>query len=65
MAVDRTLSERADELEFRQMKELGDRLVTKSLLYNLADGDQSLGNGFGQGTVVGGPGGGFSSRLHR
>lgn len=50
MAVDRTLSERADELEFCQMKELGDRLVTKSLLYNLADGDQSLGNGFGQGT---------------
>ncbi len=50
MSMDRTLSERADELEIRQMQELGDRLVTKSLLYNLADGDQSLGNGFGQGT---------------
>lgn len=45
-----TLAERADALEEQQMKELGDRLVTKSLLYNLADGDQSLGNGFGQGT---------------
>ena len=45
-----TLSERADELEFQQMQELGDRLVTKSLLFHLADGEQSLGNGFGQGT---------------
>ena len=50
MAQTKTLSERADELEFQQMRELGDRLITKSLLYNLADGDQSLGNGFGQGT---------------
>ena len=50
MAQTKTLSERADELEFQQMQELGDRLITKSLLYNLADGDQSLGNGFGQGT---------------
>jgi hypothetical protein len=43
-----SLSERADELEHRQMKELGDRLVTKSLLFQLADGEQSL--TFGQGT---------------
>ena len=45
-----TMSEQADELEHQQIKELGDRLVTKSLLFNLADGEQSLGNGFGIGT---------------
>jgi len=50
MSTTPTLSERAEELEVRQMHELGDRLVTKSLLYHLADGEQSLGNGFGQGT---------------
>lgn len=32
------------------MRELGDRLVTKSLLYNLADGERTLGPGFGQGS---------------
>ena len=46
----KTMSQRADELEHQQMKELGDRIVTKSLLFNLAGGEQSLGNGFGQGT---------------
>ena len=50
MTKSQTLSERADELEHQQMRELGDRLVKKSLLYNLADGDQSLGDGFGEGT---------------
>jgi hypothetical protein len=50
MAATQTLAERADALEERQIRALGDRLVTKSLLYNLADGNQSLGNGFGQGT---------------
>lgn len=50
MAATHTLAERADALEEQQIRALGDRLVTKSLLYNLADGDQSLGNGFGQGT---------------
>jgi hypothetical protein len=44
-----TLSERADELEEQQMNALGNQIVTKSLLYNLADGDQSLGNGFAVG----------------
>jgi hypothetical protein len=43
-----TLSQRADELEHHQMQELGDRLVAKSLLFQLADGEQSL--SFGQGT---------------
>ena len=38
-----TLSERADELEHRQMEELGERIVGKSLLYNLADGERTLG----------------------
>ena len=45
-----TMSQQADEMEHQQIKELGDRLVTKSLLFNLADGEQSLGNGFGIGT---------------
>ena len=39
-----TLSERADELEHRQMEELGERIVGKSLLYNLADGERTLGH---------------------
>ena len=38
-----TPSERADELERRQMEELGDRIVGKSLLYHLADGERTLG----------------------
>jgi len=46
----KTATEIADDLEIQQMRELGDRMVTKSLLYNLANGDQSLGNGFGVGT---------------
>ena len=50
MTKTQTLSERADELEFKQMQELGDRIVTKSLLFHLADGEQSLGDGFGVGT---------------
>ena len=39
-----TLSERADELEHRQMEELGERIVGKSLLYHLADGERTLGH---------------------
>ena len=46
----KTASQIADEMELRQMRELGDRLVTKSLLYFLADGEVTLGNGFGIGT---------------
>lgn len=46
----KSLSERADELEEQQMNALGNQIVTKSLLYNLADGDQSLGNGFAVGS---------------
>jgi len=38
-----SLSERADELEHRQMRELGERIVGKSLLYHLADGERTLG----------------------
>ncbi len=45
-----SLSERADALEEKQMKELGDRIVSKSLLYNLADGERTLGRGFAVGT---------------
>ena len=46
MNTTQTLSERADELEHRQMEELGNRVATKSLLYFLADGEVSLGSGF-------------------
>ncbi len=45
-----TLSQRADALEHQQMKELGDRIVGKSLLYHLADGERSLGSGFAVGS---------------
>ncbi|HZT51167.1 MAG TPA: HD domain-containing protein [Stellaceae bacterium] len=45
-----TMSQRADELEHRQMQELGDRLVTKSLLFLLADGERSV--TFGQGRLL-------------
>ena len=38
-----TPSERADELEHRQMEALGERIVGKSLLYRLADGERTLG----------------------
>ncbi len=49
-----TLSERADELEHRQMQEFGERIVGKSLLYNLADGDRTLGqNAFGGRMLMG------------
>lgn len=47
--VAQTLSEKADELELQLMTELDDRIVTRSLLYHLADGEQSLGNAFGGG----------------
>ncbi len=50
MTTPQTLSERADELEVRQMRELGERIVKKSLLFKLADGEQSLAGGIGQGT---------------
>ena len=43
MSTAPSLSERADELEHRQMQELGERVVVKSLLYNLADGERTLG----------------------
>ena len=44
MATNLSMSERADALEERQLEQLGDRLIAKSLLYNLADGEQSLGS---------------------
>ena len=34
-----------EQLEIQQMHLLGDRLATKSLLYHLADGEQTLGVG--------------------
>jgi len=50
MATTKTFSQQADELENQQMQELGDRIITKSLLFNLADGEKSLGIGFAHGT---------------
>ena len=50
MATTKTFSQQADELEYQQMQELGDRIITKSLLFNLADGEKSLGIGFAHGT---------------
>ena len=44
MTTERSISERADELEHRQMEELGERIVGKSLLYHLADGERTLGH---------------------
>jgi hypothetical protein len=40
-----TLSERADELEERMMHELGERIATKSTLFNIADGRVEMPNG--------------------
>ncbi len=50
MTKGQSMSESADALELQQMQELGERIVTKSLLYNLAVGDQSLGVGFAIGS---------------
>ncbi|MCD6074837.1 MAG: hypothetical protein K0Q70_1720 [Rhodospirillales bacterium] len=44
----KNMSQRADDLEHQQMKDLGDRIVTKSLLFQLADGERTM--SFGQGT---------------
>ena len=44
MAEAPTLSERADELEHRQMQEFGERIVGTSLLYSLSNGERSLGD---------------------
>jgi hypothetical protein len=50
MATSPTLSERADALEHQQMQELNDKIITKSLLFRLADGKVEVGSGFGHGT---------------
>src|SRR6516162_9915434 len=40
-----TLSERADELEERMMHQLGERIATKSTLFNIADGKVEMPSG--------------------
>jgi len=40
-----TLSERADELEEQMMHELGERIATKSVLFNMADGKVEMQSG--------------------
>jgi hypothetical protein len=44
----KNLAQRADDFEHAQMKELEDKIVTKSLLFQLADGLRTM--NFGQGT---------------
>ncbi len=44
----KTLSQKADELEEQMMKELENKIVTKSLLFNLSDGKREIGFGQGQ-----------------
>ena len=43
MSTAPSMAERADELEHRQMEELGERAMVKSFLFNLADGERSFG----------------------
>ena len=43
MSTAHSMSERADELEHRQMEELAGRVVVKSFLHHLADGERTLG----------------------
>src|SRR3954469_18153560 len=40
----KTLSERADDLEEAQMKDFEQKIIAKSLLFNLADGQRTTGN---------------------
>ena len=49
MADALTITQAADELEHRQMEELGDRLITKSLLFLLAVGERNVSFGLGSG----------------
>ena len=49
MTQTNTISKLADELEHRQIKELGDRVVGKSRLMALADGEYEKPNSFGAG----------------
>ena len=50
MATKQTMSERADALEEQQMKELAEKIIGKSMLYHLSDGERTLRDGFGVGT---------------
>jgi len=43
MTTAKTLSEHADDLEQQQMDELGDRIIARALLYNLAEGERVTG----------------------
>lgn len=47
-----TLDDAADELEHRHMQELGDRLIAKSVFYNLNDGERSLTHGQKSGKIL-------------
>ena len=40
-----TLSEHADELEEQMMHELNEKIVTKSVLFNMADGKVEIESG--------------------
>jgi hypothetical protein len=47
-----TLNERADALELKQMAELDKKIIARSLLYRLADGDRSMGNATAYGNGI-------------
>ncbi len=47
MSNPRHLSERADALEEQMMNELGERVATKSVLFDMADGKVEMPSGAG------------------
>ena len=51
MSTTPTPSEIADRLEEEQLRVLGERVVMKSLLYHLADGERTLGVRPGRGPL--------------
>jgi hypothetical protein len=51
MSPGKTLSEKADELEFQQMQELAELMIYKSAIHKLADGEWSDGGAFSLGPL--------------
>ena len=51
-ATAQTLNDKADALEMKQMAELDKKIVAKSLLFRLADGDRSMGNATAYGNGI-------------
>ncbi len=51
MSREKTLSEKADELEFQQMQELGELMIYKSAIHKLADGEWTKNGAFSLGPL--------------